>query len=104
MAQGKHIIPTLSLNNPNKFCGSRPPSKFSIIGLIAFIFTTTESYAGAWLPEVGTYNLYSSHSYIDARSRKIRNIRKEAFIDIQSDIQELGMVRDLIPITLNKMT
>ncbi len=96
MAQGKHIIPTLSLNNPNKFCGSRPPSKFSIIGLIAFIFTTTESYAGAWLPEVGTYNLYSSHSYIDARSRKIRNIRKEAFIDIQSDIQELGMVRDLI--------
>ena len=70
--------------------------KFIITGLIVFIWSATESYAGAWLPEVGTYNLYFSHSILDARSRKIRNMRKEAFIDMQNEIQKLGMVKNLI--------
>ncbi len=150
MAQGKHIIPILSLNDPNKFCESLlcsriiircavsllnsfvqfklrigkmrkiAPNKFcesllcsriiircavSLLNsfvqfnlgfTIVFILSTTESYAGAWLPEVGTYNLYSSHSILDARSRKIRNIRKEAFIDMQNEIQKLSMVKALI--------
>lgn len=70
--------------------------KFSLIGLVVFILNVNKSYAGAWLPEVGTYSLYSSHSYIDARSRKIRNMRKEAFIDMQNDIQELSMLKNQI--------
>lgn len=67
-----------------------------IILLLLFILSAATSYAGAWLPEVGTYNLYSSHSFIDERSRKIRNIRKGIFINMQNDILELGMAQVMI--------
>ncbi len=103
MAERKHIIDFFRNSTTKGNCvvglgkvQKIDPYKCSIIGLIVFILCATESYGGAWLPEVGTYNLYSSHSYIDQRSRKIRNIRKEAFIDMQNEIQELSMAQALI--------
>ncbi len=90
MAQGKHLVPIASY-------------KLSIIGLVVVILSATESYAEAWFPEVGTYNFYLSHSYIDSRSRKIRNIREEAFIAMQNNIEELCLRKYLIKKNANNL-
>jgi hypothetical protein len=76
MAEGKHII----LQN------------YIIILLIFFVLRATKAHAGAWLPEKGTYNLYSSHSYIDEHSRKARNMRRDLFIEMQTEIQKLSKI------------
>ena len=101
MAERKHIILKPEIKNTNAIFYRTQvfkidPGKCSIIGFLIFVLSATQSYATAWLPEADTYNLYSGHSYIDARSRKIRNMRKENFINIQNDILELSKVRAMI--------
>ena len=101
MAERKHIIPKPEIKNTNAISHGIQvfkvdPCKCSIIGFLVFVLSATQSYATAWLPEADTYNLYSGHSYIDARSRKIRNMRKENCINIQNDILDLSMVRATI--------
>ena len=101
MAERKHIIPKPEIKNTNAISHGTQlfkvdSCKCSIIGFLVFVLSTTQSYATAWLPEVDTYNLYSSHSYIDARSRKIRNIRKESFIDTQNNILNLSKAQAMI--------
>jgi hypothetical protein len=101
MAERKHIIPKPEIKNTNAISHGIQvfkvdPCKCSIIGFLVFVLSATQSYATAWLPEIDTYNLYSSHSYIDARSRKIRNMRKESFIDIQNNISKLSKAQAMI--------
>jgi hypothetical protein len=66
-----------------------------IISVYIFCIHST-SRADAWLPDMGEYQYTSSFSIIDKPSKKLKNLRSSAFVEIRNEIESLYFRRNMI--------
>ncbi|GAB4168649.1 MAG: hypothetical protein Tsb006_7120 [Rickettsiaceae bacterium] len=64
--------------------------------IAVFVLLPLNSYADAWLPEPGSYNVSSSYLLVDKKSQKRRSLRSKLFIAIQDEIARLGAEKGFI--------